>query len=82
MEAFQYVVGSSSELSEMEANTGGKGSPVCCIIVLPLLFQLCVQHKQVINVILFMGKGPLTSNTERFVRFATEASEFGPDCFF
>jgi len=54
-------------------------SPVCCIVVLSLSFQLCVRHEQVINVIPLMGKSPLTSNAECLVGFTVKAPMLCPN---
>ena len=79
-EFFRYVVSPGRGFSKLAAD-GGKGrSPVCCIVVLSLSFQLCVRHVQVIDIIPLMRKGSLTSSAEQLVRFPVEASLFRPDC--
>jgi len=44
-EFLQYVVGSRSGFSKMETNRGGEISPICCIVVLSLLFPFCICHE-------------------------------------
>ena len=65
----------------MEGTCGGD-SPICCIIVLSLALQFCVCHKEVIDLVPLVGKGPLSAVAKRPVCFPIKAPLLGPDRFF